>query len=79
MDLKLSKPKVTEQSLNELKVGDSVKLNVNNKEKLWVQITEITGSTLKGKIDSLPCEITDVNFGDTLSFAKENIFDILKN
>lgn len=64
------------QDLDGVKVGDSVKICVNNKERLWVQVTEILGSNLKGTIDNNPIVIDDVNYGDVINFKKENIYDI---
>ena len=74
--------KITETDLEKLKIGDSVKLTICNKditEKMWVQVTEILGGKLKGKIDCVPCDVEEVNFGDSISFVKEDVCDILKN
>lgn len=65
------------EELDRVKVGDSVKVCVNNKERLWVKVTEIFGSKLRGTIDNSPIVIDDVNYGDFLNFKKENIYDIL--
>lgn len=75
MNLELSVPK--EIFKKEIKIGDSVKLNIN-KEKLWVEILEIKGSQLKGKLDCTPWDIENIKMGDIVSFNKENIFDILE-
>jgi len=64
--------------LNHIKVGSSVKVCVNNKERLWVEVTSIDGGQLKGKIDNCPVVINEVAFGDAISFRKENIYDIFK-
>lgn len=60
-----------------LKIGSSVKLNLNNIEKIWVEITEINGSKVKGKIDENPIKLENVNFGDVIPFDLENIIEIL--
>ena len=82
MELGLSvAKKVNEKDLEELKIGDSVKLTICNKtvtERMWVQVTEISGGKLKGKIDCVPCDVEDVFFGDGVSFGKEDVCDILK-
>jgi len=62
--------------LEAVKVGDSVKVCINNKERLWVEVTEINGGQLKGRIDNCPVFIDEVDFGDTINFRKENIYDI---
>ena len=63
--------------LDKMKVGDSAKICINNKERLWVLITEINGAQLKGKLDNNPVILEDVAFGDLISFKKENIYSIL--
>jgi len=60
-----------------LKIGSSVKLNLNNTEKIWVEITEIKGSKVKGKVDENPIKLENVNFGDEIPFELENIIEIL--
>ena len=65
------------EELSNLKVGDSVKVCINNKERLWVSITEIAGVELKGTIDNCPITIDDVSFGDTILLKEENIYSVL--
>jgi uncharacterized protein YegJ (DUF2314 family) len=65
-----------QKELDLVKVGDSVKICINNKERLWIEVTEINGGQLKGKIDNCPIVIDDVAFGDSISFRKENIYSI---
>jgi hypothetical protein len=60
-----------------LKIGSSVKLNLNNLENIWVEITDIQGSQLKGKVDENPIKLADVNFGDIVPFNIENIIEVL--
>jgi uncharacterized protein YegJ (DUF2314 family) len=60
-----------------LKIGSSVKLNLNNLEKIWVEVTEIEGSNIKGKVDENPIKLEDVYFGDEVNFNLENIIEIL--
>ena len=65
------------EELADIKVGDSVKICINNKERLWVSITEIVGCQLKGTIDNSPITIDDVSFGDTILLKEENIYSVL--
>ena len=65
-----------QSELDQVKIGDSVKICINNIERLWVEVTEINGGQLKGKIDNCPVVIDDVSFGDPLNFRKENIYAI---
>ena len=64
------------KELADVKVGDSVKICINNLEKLWVAVTSINGGQLKGKIDNHPVVLDDVSFGDAIMFKKENIYTI---
>jgi uncharacterized protein YegJ (DUF2314 family) len=59
----------------EVKIGNSVKLNINNKEKIWVEVKEIDGGKYKGKVDQHPRLIDNIFFGDTVEFTEENIID----
>jgi len=65
-----------QEELDSVKVGDCVKICINNKERLWVEVTAIGGGQLKGRIDNHPVEIDDVTFGDSILFKKENIYNI---
>jgi len=78
LNLSVAKRVPTEQELNSIQIGDSVKLLINDKERMWVEVTEIKGGILKGKIDTVPYVITEVHFGDIVPFKKENICEILK-
>ena len=76
MELKLSVLKET--SKESLEIGDSVKVLINNEEKMWVEITEISGGQFKGHIDENPCKLEGVQFKDPISFKRENIYQVLK-
>ena len=65
--------------MSELKVGNSVKLNLNNKETIWVEIKEINGGEIKGTIDQHLRVIENFNFGDEITFNSENIIETLEN
>lgn len=43
-----------DSQLDNLKIGDFAKLCFNEKERLWVFITEIDGDKFKGTIDNEP-------------------------
>lgn len=60
-----------------LKIGDSVKLNLNNMEKIWVEITEINKNLILGKVDENPIKIESIKFGDIVEFNEQNIIEIL--
>ena len=68
----------SKEELNKVKVGDSVKICIDNKERLWVSVTEITENLLKGTIDNCPVVLENIDYGDTISFKKENIYGIFE-
>lgn len=76
-DLKLSKAKEPKPCTP--KVGDSVKVCLNDVERVWLEITSISGGSLKGKIDSPSYIMPNINLGEEIVFASENILDYLKN
>jgi uncharacterized protein YegJ (DUF2314 family) len=63
--------------MREIKIGTSVKLNFQNTEKIWVEVKEISGKTLKGKIDQHPRILENIFFGDEIEFNSDNIIDQL--
>lgn len=63
--------------MKEIKVGSSVKIKIENKEKIWVEVKEISGGKYKGKIDQHPRILENTSFGDEIEFSKENIIDLL--
>jgi len=80
--LNLSKPKFNENDLKNLKIGDSVKILMGNKEKIWVEITEVFGSIpkkFKGRVDVYPTLLDDLKFGDSVAFEESIVLDLLKN
>jgi len=65
------------EELSKVVVGDCVKICIDNKERLWVEVTEIKGGgVLKGRIDNVPVLVEGISFGDSLLFKEENIYDI---
>lgn len=80
LQLYLSNPKVNKQSLSQLRTGDSVKVLIDQKEYVWIEVVEITNSVekkFKGRIDVDPCVLDNLKFGDLIDFSSENIVDIL--
>ena len=59
-----------------LKVGSTVKLIFDNKERMWVNITERTESGYRGTLSNIPAGIRTIQQGDMVDFAPENIIDI---
>lgn len=74
--INLSKPKITQS----IEVGDSVKVLLEEKELLWVEVTEVMTSIPKkfnGKIDVDPVLLSK-QFGDEVNFDFESIYAVLK-
>jgi uncharacterized protein YegJ (DUF2314 family) len=63
--------------MKEVKIGSSVKVNLENKEKIWIEVKEISGGKYKGKIDQHPRIIDNLIFGDEVEFNFDNILELL--
>lgn len=67
---------------SKIEIGDSVKVFLDAKEKLWLEVTEVNNSLekklFKGKIDVDPYVLDKVKFGDVINFEQENVIDVLK-
>ncbi len=63
--------------LDALAIGDSVKVCADNIERFWVTVTQIKGRAVTGTIDN-ELVIVDARYGDSITFDKTNIYDILK-
>jgi len=63
--------------MSEIKIGSSVKVNINRVENMWIEVTEINGSKIKGKIDEHPIKLEEVEFGDFVEFEKDNVINQL--
>jgi len=77
----LSQPKVSSSEIETLKVGDSVKVLLEDKERVWVEVVEINYSLpkkFKGKVDVNPNILDNVKFGDAVSFGAESVLDVLR-
>ena len=78
----LSQLKVSTSQIDSLKIGDSAKVLIGGKERIWVEVVEITQSSpkkFKGRVDVDPTVLDNVKFGDSISFEAENILDTLAN
>ncbi len=72
------------EEITALETGDLVKLIfrsfARNKEfgaeRMWVTITEIKPSGLKGTLDNDPVDMPELQFGDIVSFQPYHIIDI---
>ncbi len=62
--------------LGALKIGDTVKICAYQ-ERFWVEITEINGTIITGRIDNIL--ITPLlKYNETIQFESRHIFDIWK-
>jgi hypothetical protein len=67
----------TKEDLYKLKVGDSVKVCVEN-ECFWVEITELSKKLVTGRVDN-DMVFTDehgLKYNDTVNFAKKHIIEV---
>lgn len=61
-----------------LQVGDNVKLCFNEKERMWVKITEIVNiDHIIGTLDNDPVDVKEIKYGDRIEFSYRNIYSIL--
>jgi len=65
----------TKNELDNLKVDDSVKVCVENKERFWVTVKEINGDQIKGEVDNQLIEI-NLELGEEIEFEKRHIYSI---
>ena len=74
--------KPSDEEIKSLKAGQEVKLifmlyapleNGCTGERMWVQISEISGDKFKGYLMTRPSFIKDIQIGDILEFSKNNI------
>lgn len=47
-------------------------------ERLWVEIIDVNGRSFTGRIDNDPIHIK-ARYGDTVTFKKNNIFDVYED
>ena len=67
--------KPNNNTLGELKVGYSVKIN-NSSQRFWVTITKIDSHFIVGKVDN-KIGYKEYKLGDLVIFSKKHIHDIL--
>jgi hypothetical protein len=77
--------KPSSEAVRLLKPEDEVKLifrfdsddpEAPNAERMWVEITEISGQRFEGVLDNDPAYIKDLKCGDPVSFKEEHIIQV---
>ena len=77
--------KPSREAISMLKAGDGVKLifrfesddpSQPNAERMWVEITKISGGTFDGTLDNDPHYIQDIKLGDPVSFSEKHIIQV---
>jgi len=63
------------EELDAIKIGDSVKVCADNKERFWVTVTNVEGDIITGTVDN---DLVDVNlaYGEEINFKKSNVYSI---
>lgn len=64
--------------IDELAIGDFVKISFRQRERMWIKVTEIDGDTAKGTLANHPMTIEELSKGDEVSFELRNIVDYQK-
>ena len=62
--------------LNKLKVGDYVKICEGN-ERFWVELTEVEGQKLSGRVDNDLFFTHDFECDDIVHFETRHVYNIL--
>jgi hypothetical protein len=65
----------SKEELDNIKIGDSVKVCVEDKERFWVTVTEIDGENITGEVDNVLIDV-DLELGEIIKFKKENVYNI---
>lgn len=67
----------TQEELDGLTKGDTVKVNTCG-ERFWVIVTWVGGESVIGTVDNdlLFTDEHGLDYGDIITFTKENIYDI---
>ena len=65
----------TKEDLDAVKVGDSVKVCANQKERFWVTVTEVNNDDVIGTVDNDLVSV-ELAYDETIKFKKENIYSI---
>ena len=64
------------QETDNLKVGDNVKLCFNNRERMWVEITELMDyQRFKGVLRNTPIFV-DLMYGEEVEFEAQHIYAV---
>jgi uncharacterized protein YegJ (DUF2314 family) len=61
-----------------LQVGNLAKLIFDDRERMWVKITEVKDGRYKGTLGNSPAFV-DLQFGEEVEFGPENISDIMRS
>jgi hypothetical protein len=63
-------------SRHNLKAGQLVKLIFDDRERMWVKVTEVLGGgSYKGTLDNKPV-VVDMSLGDAVEFEAEHVASI---
>lgn len=67
----------SEEDLSQIKPGVSVKVSIG-RERFWVTVTNVDGDEITGSVDNdlIFTEEHGLNYGDIISFKKENVYNI---
>lgn len=68
----------TLEEVKKVKVGDFVKVCVDNLERFWVEVTEISEDRIQGKISNDLLHFDNMKFGDVISFESRHVYDIME-
>lgn len=67
----------SKEQIAKIKEGTYCKLCFNDKERMWVKITEvISEGNFKGVLDNNPVTIKDLSLGDVVEFSACNVYSI---
>ena len=64
----------TDEELDNLKEGDSVKICAND-ERFWVTVVKVNGDDITGTVDNNLIDV-DLEYGEEIEFKKENVYTI---
>lgn len=65
----------SKEDLDAIKIGDSVKVCADNKERFWVTVTSVEGENITGTVDNDLVDV-DLTYGEPVTFKKENVYNI---
>jgi len=65
----------SQEELNAITSGKYVKVCAAN-ERFWVKVTKVKGYRITGTIDNELIGSLPVNYGDSITFSRYNVYDI---